>query len=137
MLEVLLLGALIETPGLGPGPVDCSFPGTGPGEKAIEVTLTAKPSLKDLPGLYRVEMAVNGGLRLPAAAQPIASTDGRDVLVRASEGGDIHYTVGIDDEGRAAINVLVEDRKGETPREATRTGRCRNFEGYIERWSMS
>ncbi len=135
MLEALLLGAVIETAGIGPKPLACSFPGAYPGERAIEVTLTPRPSLKDLPGLFRVEMALNGGLRLPAAAQPITTTEGRDVLVRAGQTAGIHYTLGIDLEGHAALNMLVDGAPGEASREATRTGHCRNHESYIERWS--
>ncbi len=135
MLEALLLGAVIETTGIGPKPLACSFPGAYPGEPAIEVTLTPRPSLKDLPGLFRVEMALTGGLRLPAAAQPITSTEGQDVLVRAGRAAGVHYTLGIDLEGHAAFNMLVHGSASEASREATRTGRCRNHERYIERWS--
>jgi hypothetical protein len=135
MLEAMLLGAFLETQGLGPRPVACSFPGTEAEERAIEIVLTPRPSLKDVPGLYRVEMAVNGGARLRAAAQPIATTDGRDVLVQARSGSKTHYTVGIDAEGRAALNVMIDERPEAEPREAMRTGHCRNHEAYIERWS--
>ncbi len=135
MLEALLLGAFLETQGLGPRPLACSFPGTEAEDRAIEIVVTPRPSLKDVLGLYRVEMAVNGGLRLKAAAQPIVTTDGQDVLVQARSGSTTHYTVGIDAQGRAALNVVIDERPEAEPREATRTGHCRNHERYIRRWS--
>lgn len=137
MVEALLLGALVETMGLGPRPLACSFPGERPDETAIEVEVTPRPSLKDIPGLYRVEMAVNGALRLPAAAQPITATKGQDVMIRAAQDRTTFYTVGIDAEGRAALNVMVTEDPDTEPREATRAGHCRNYRTLIERWSAN
>ena len=135
MLEALLLGALAETLSPGTSPVACSFPAATADEPAIELVLIARPSLKDLPGLHRVEMSVNGAIRLQANAQPIVTTEGQDVLVRATLGDTTHYTVGIDAEGRAALNVMVEDGADEAGQDTIRTGHCRNHERYIERWS--
>ena len=135
MVEALILGAMMETIGLGTRPMACTFPGTQVGEDAIEVVLTPRPSLKDLPGLYRVEMAVNGALRLPAAAQPITTTDQEDIMVRASDRPSRIYTVGVDAKGNAALNLLVRDDPNAAPHEAMRVGHCRNYQKALKKWS--
>lgn len=135
MFDALLLGAVLETTGLGQRPMACLFPGQRQGEAPIEVVLTPRPSLKDIPGLYRVEMALNGATYLKAAAQPIAATEGRDVMVRATEGERTIYTVGIDDAGRAALNVLVTSNAEASGFETNRAGHCRGYERYIKKWT--
>jgi hypothetical protein len=135
MVTAMILTTLIETLGLGPRPLACSFPGPSSREIPIEVVVRPKPSLKDIPGLYRAEMIVNEILRLPAAAQPIITTETRDVMIRAAEGEHTFYTVGFDDRGRAALNIMITSDPDTVPHEATRTGRCRDFERYIQRWS--
>ena len=96
MLVSLILTTLIESVTLAPRPISCSFPAETPGEKPIEIVMKARPSLKDLPGLYRVEMSVDKR-KLKAAAQPIVSTETRDVLVRANRNKTVYYAVGFDE----------------------------------------
>lgn len=136
MFSALLLGVFVDTAGIGQRPMSCLFPSQLQGEAPIEVVLTPRPSLKDIPGLYRVEMALNGVVRLKAAAQPIAATNGRDVMVRATQDETTIYTVGIDDMGRAALNVVQTGSADAATREATRTGHCREYERYIKRWTV-
>ncbi|MEM0947691.1 MAG: hypothetical protein AAGK37_09815 [Pseudomonadota bacterium] len=132
----LILLATLEATGLGGPEMHCSFPPHRPGDKAIEIVMQGRPSLKDLPGLYRVEMKINGN-GLQASAQPILGTEDRDVLVRAATGDTTFYAVGFDDKGAAALNV-VWAKTGENPEtQMTRTGHCRNFERYIHTWSTS
>ena len=132
----LVLLAMLEATGLGGREMHCTFPPDRQGDKPIEIVMQGRPSLKDLPGLYRVEMKINGnGIR--AAAQPILGTESRDVLVRAATGDTTFYAVGFDDKGAAALNV-VWAKAGENPEtQMTRTGYCRNFERYIHTWSTS
>lgn len=137
MFGALLLGALVDTIGVGGRPVACTFPGRTIEETSIEVVMTPKPSLKDLPGLYRVEMDVNGAFTLTAAAQPIRATDIQDVIVRGTRGDHTHFTLGFDANGQAALNIMVDDGPDQSPREATRAGQCRNYERAIQRWSIS
>ncbi|MEM9031423.1 MAG: hypothetical protein AAGB18_02160 [Pseudomonadota bacterium] len=136
MFAVLLLGAMVETHEMGIRPMACTFPGRTYNEETIEVVLTPKPSLKDLPGLYRVEMAVNGTFKMSASAQPITATDTRDVIVRASGDGTAIYTIGFDAGGNAAFNVMMAGEGNSDPLEATRAGYCQNYERALERWSM-
>ena len=136
MVSSLLVTALIETLTQGPVPLHCAFPARGPDERPIEIVMQARPSLKDLPGLYRVEMAIDG-TGYTASAQPIIGTSGRDVLVRAAEGETTFYAVGFDDNGAAAFNV-VHAAEGDLPeRQVTRRGVCQNYERYIQTWSTS
>lgn len=134
MLGALLLGAFVETVGMDGRPVACTFHGRNETEAPIEVVLTPRPSLKDVPGLYRVEMAVNGTFKLAASAQPIVATDTNDVIVSAKHGGDTRYTIGFDESGNAALNILITDDGPN--RDATWVGHCRNHERVIHRWSM-
>ena len=132
----LILLAMLETTAPGDREMHCTFPPDRPGDKAIEIVMQGRPSLKDLPGLYRVEMTINGN-GIKAAAQPILGTEGRDVLVRAAAGDTTFYAVGFDDKGAAALNV-VRTKEGQNPEtQLTRTGYCRNFERYIHTWSTS
>ncbi len=132
----LILLAMLETTGLGGREMSCTFPPDSPGDKPIEIVMQGKPSLKDLPGLYRVEMKINGN-GLPAAAQPILATEGRDVIVRAATGNTTFYAIGFDDSGAAALNVVWAEAGAVPETQMTRTGHCRNFERYIHTWSTS
>lgn len=134
MLWIAAITTLLESFGLGPQPVACSFPAIEGDATSIEVVMHPRPSLKDLPGLYRVEMAVNGQLRLPAAAQPITTTPGRDILVRGVMDASVFYTVGFDSNGAAALNVMWAETGEGPPREITRTGSCTNYERVIDKW---
>ncbi len=137
MITALIATALIETFTPGPKPMACTFPASAQNESPIELRLMARPSLKDSPGIYRVEFDVDNGLRLFGAAQPIASTAGRDIIVRAVQGKTRFYTVGIDDRGSAALNVQDTAMPRTTSPALTRTGSCRNFERYLDRWATS
>ncbi len=135
MLAGLIVTTLIESLALGPRPMTCAFPAAEPPEATIHVALRARPSLKDLPGLYRVELRVDDDDRLNGSAQPIASTDTPDILVRGSRGTSVHYAIGIDAEGRAALNIVWPETARRPERRITRTGRCRNHERYIRDWT--
>ncbi|MDU8941986.1 hypothetical protein [Ovoidimarina sediminis] len=134
MLTTLIVTALIDGFSIGPPSMACSFVSPEPGEPPVEIMMIGRPSLKDLPGLYRVEMDINGrGLK--GAAQPIIATEGRDVLVRARRGEDVFYAIGFDESGTAALNIVWGMAGEEPEKRATLTGKCRNHEKYIQVWS--
>ncbi len=137
MITALIATALIETFTPGPKPMACIFPASAQHERPIELRLTARPSLKDSPGLYRVEFDLGGSLRLFGAAQPMTATAGRDIIVRAVQDQTRFYTVGIDDQGAAALNVQDTASTAESARAQTRTGSCRNYQRYIDTWATS
>ena len=134
MLVSLIVTTFLESYSMAPGPMACTFPAMEPDQRPIEIEVSAQPSLKDLPGLYRVRMDVDGH-GLNAAAQPITGTKGRDVLVRASGLKGMLYAMGFDDNGAAALNVVKLAEAGEPEAEMSRTGNCRNYERYIQSWA--
>ncbi len=68
-------------------------------------------------------------------AQPIDRTADRDVLIRAETADSTFYTIGLRDDGRAALNLLRVDETSE--RRETRAGTCRDPEGFIDTWLTS
>ena len=134
MLTTLIVTALIDGFSIGPPTMACSFASAEPGKPPVEIALIGRPSLKDFPGLYRVEMDIDGR-GLNGAAQPIIATEGRDVLVRARRDEDVFYSIGFDESGAAALNIVwgMEDEGPE--QQITLIGSCRNFERYLQAWS--
>lgn len=109
--------------------IKCEFPAETVTEKAISITLEPRPSLKDQPGLFRVLMDLNhGAVSVRAAAQPITSTDDRDILVRGVTARRSIYTIGLREDGMAALNMKTKSA------DTTRVGACRNFETHFNRW---
>lgn len=135
MIKGVLLGAFFELSGGGAHPMACTFPAHDRGTKPLEIMVEAHPSLKDLPGLYQVGISLDGSRWLRAKAQPIGSTDGRDVMVRARQGASRFVTLGVDSLGRAALNISLSGEAGGLVPEFTRNGYCTNFERYINRWT--
>lgn len=134
MLTTLIVTALIDGFTIGPPLMACSFVGSEPGQEPVEIMMIGRPSLKDFPGLYRVEMDIDGrGFK--GAAQPIIATEGKDVLVRARRGEDIFYAIGFDESGTAALNIVWGLAGDEPEKRATLTGSCRNYERYLQVWS--
>lgn len=134
MLAAFIVTTLLETLGFGPQPLICRFPPPQIGHETIKFTAVERPSLKDIPGLFRVEVRVNDAITLPGAAQPITTTQLRDVMVRAVQGEATFYTLGFDDTGAAALNILWAEDTTQPTREITRIGRCRNHERHLDRW---
>ncbi|MEM9342678.1 MAG: hypothetical protein AAGA87_06500 [Pseudomonadota bacterium] len=134
MLVPLIVSSLIETLPVAPRPMTCMFTNIETAEDHVEITLRAQPSLKDVPGLYRVQMHVDGR-RLKAAAQPIAATDTEDVIVRANLGKETLYLLGVDSSGLAALNIVWRQVDDSPERRASFKGKCRSHERYIRQWA--
>ena len=112
--------------------IQCDFPGEHTAERTIQVRLEPRPSLKDQPELFRVIMEMNGVISLRGTAQPIRATKERDVMIRGLRGTDASYTLGLREDGQAAIHVRTA-RDGDDGA-LTRTGACEGYEAHIERW---
>lgn len=138
MLNTLILLMFVESFGaMQTEAISCDFPGLDVAERSIHVVLAPRPSLKDQPGLYRVMMEMNGQVTLRAAARPIHSTDDRDVLIRSVVGQRSVYSIGLRDDGKAALNMQTR-RSGETEIDkSTRIGECYGYERFINRWLPS
>lgn len=135
MLNALVLTVFVETVGMmGSDAIQCDFPGQNPAEKSIRVVLDPRPSLKDQPGLFRVMMDLNGRVSVKASAQPIQSTDDRDVLIRGITKRKSMYTIGLRDDGKAALNMQMRQAGAEDVSKSTRLGECRGHEAHLERW---
>ena len=135
MLNALILTVFVETfAPMGSTAIHCDFPGRDAAETSIHVTLDPQPSLKDQPGLYRVTMGLNGRMSLKASAQPIHSTEDRDILIRGITARKSMYTIGLRDDGVAALNMQTKRAGDDEVSKATRIGACRNFEAQLDRW---
>lgn len=128
MTKALIVSMIMEALASDTAAIKCEFPAESNTQKAISVTLEPRPSLKDQPGLFRVMMDLNGAVSVRAAAQPITSTDDRDVLVRGVTARKSIYTIGLREDGVAALNMKTKSA------DTTRVGACRNFETHFNRW---
>lgn len=137
MLNAFILFVLVETAAVGGTAINCDFPGESVAQKPIRVVLEPRPSLKDQPGLFRVVMQMNGRISLAGIAQPILTTDARDIMISGSEGQTSLYTVGLSDDGTAAFNVQTRRDDGGRVNRLTRIGACHGFESHINRWLPS
>ena len=96
--------------------------------------LEPKPSLKDQPGLFRVQMDLNGKVSVTASAQPILATEDRDIMIRGLSEKQAMYTIGFREDGRAALNMEMLRESDSKILTATRIGACRDFEAHLDRW---
>lgn len=123
----MALFALITAAALGGGEtIACTFT-AGTVAEPVAVTLEPVPSLKDRPGLYRVMLHL-GAHKLRANAQPIATTAEADVMIRAKAGAETYYTIGLRDDGAAAMHVAQAGAG------RTLTGLCQHQERWFPGW---
>ena len=137
MLNALITLVFVESAAMQSGAIQCEFPGKEGNEKPIHVVLEPNPSLKDRPGLYRVMMELDGRSPLRGLAQPIVATAGRDIMIRGLHGNTKMYTVGLQEDGTAALNLKSGSSRKELETKMTRLGECRGFEAYLNRWLPS
>ena len=133
MLETIALVAMLQSVQNQTEGIHCLFPADDGGGKTLQVVLDPMPSLKDQPGLYRVFMEIEGQVTLKAAAQPIATTEDRDVLFLARHGQDSVFTLGVQENGQAALS----QRTSQTSKAKTRLGVCAGAAQHINRWLPS
>lgn len=136
-ISALLVTAFIDAIGPEPRTVSCIFPATSPGDSPISVAVEARPSLMDASGRFRVRLHLSDEKEFGGLAQAIDRTDDRDVLIRARAAHDLVYTIGLRDDGMAALNmlrVLPETSEGRTE---TREGACRGFMAVLNSWLRS
>ncbi|MEM9970134.1 MAG: hypothetical protein AAF762_03400, partial [Pseudomonadota bacterium] len=132
-LETVLLVMTLQGLHAQPSGISCEFPSTGSGDHGIALWLDDRPSLKDQPGLYRVELRMDGDTRVLATAQPVTTTDARDALVVARPAETVVLTLGLRDDGKAALSL----RQGVDGKAETRIGTCRGHEQPLRRWLAS
>lgn len=99
---------------------------------SVHVSPTKGLALED--GLHAVEMVLNDAITLPASAGAITTTPGRDVMIRGRTDDAVFFTIGVDDAGYAALNMLWATPDTETPSQRTWTGHCQNYERHLRHW---
>ncbi|MEM6634933.1 MAG: hypothetical protein AAF667_03480 [Pseudomonadota bacterium] len=128
---VLLLaafGAVEAAP--APYPVECSFPQEQHGRAELRLELIPRPTGLEAGGPFPIEMRLQGTDAFTAVAQPITTTPGRDIMVRARVGSDTFLTVGLQEDGAAAFNVFKP--KEDPPQQTTLTGSCTNMQTLFD-----
>ena len=136
MLETIIVIAMLQSVEGLPKGIHCDFPAADTGGKPVRVVLDPMPSLKDRPGLYRVMMEIEGKLTLKVAVQPIPATDERAVLIRAKSPRQAIVTLGMRDDGMAALTMTTPGAET-TSEQSTRIGACRGADHHFNRWLSS
>ena len=136
-LGALAMSAFIEFLEPGPRMASCTFPATEPDQRAISVVVEARPSLMDVGERYRISLHLGNEREVAGLAQPIDRTDERDVLIRARASDQLIYTIGLRDDGRAALNLLRVSRAKDGGGTETRTGACHDFMALMNAWLRS
>ncbi len=133
LLIALLTGLFGDTPETDP--LICRFT---PADDAtpIELRVEDRKASAAAPGLYVVEIEVDKRLTLQGHAGAITTTPQRDVMIRGVVKSEIVYTLGVNEGGDAALNVLWLDTEGAVE-QVTHTGQCRNVATHIDRWVPS
>ncbi len=132
MLELMLVVTMLEGAQIEATGIECRFPQMSEEHRVIHLKLDPMPSLKDQPGLYRVMMNLNGKMKMKAQAQPIETTGHRDVLVLARSKSETIYTLGMRDDGSAALTMRRNDEVA-----PARIGSCRGHEALMNAWVPS
>lgn len=134
MTGALVVSLFLESFGLGPAQMACTFPDPEDNQTRITVKVEPLPSLKDGQDGYRVRMEFDGSLSVLAAAGPITTTSERDVMIRGVTEDETFYTLGLREDGAAALNLMWTRPRGEAPRQHTRIGACENHERHMQKW---
>ncbi len=131
MLAGALLTIMMGTTSLGASDrITCDFALIDSDRASLNVELRPKPSLRDKPGLFRLKMQVGTRSPVQATAQPIDTTEDRDVSVTAKGADDLFYALGVNQAGQAALNI----RMGGTTASETLFGNCRGITKHMDRW---
>ena len=137
-ISAFLVTAFIESFGPGPRILACTFPAPTDETQPISLAVEARPSLMDRVDRFRVMVQIDFDAENAVAglAQPIERTDDRDVLIRARAADETYYTIGLRDDGLAALNLLrtVGD---EAEHLETREGACRDYKAVLDDWLQS
>lgn len=115
----------------------CSFPGADGEAQAITLRVEEITHRSDGHTGHRVRMLFDGALEVVGAAGPITTTADRDVMLRGADGNMTFYTLGLREDGAAALNLMWTRPEDEPARQHTRVGHCENHERYLEEWLTS
>ncbi|MDA8586125.1 hypothetical protein N9L47_07590 [Rhodobacteraceae bacterium] len=130
MINAALLALTLGTTLGQPGDITCTFAAKDGSRAVLDVALRPTPSLRDLPGLYRLNMRVGTRDAMPATAQPNLGTKARDIALTAKSADNLIYALGFGQDGQAALNI----RLGGTGIDETLFGICQGATPYIDKW---
>ncbi len=130
LINTALLALTVGTTLGTPGDINCTFATQTDGRATLNVALRPTPSLRDLPGLFRVKMRVGTRPSVQATAQPNLNTKANDIALTARGSDDLIYALVLDQSGQAALNI----RLGGTTASETLFGTCLGAKPHIERW---
>ena len=137
-IPALIISMALDSFSPGPKMLACTFPAPDRASEAIRLRVEALPSLTDSSSKFRVRLHLDEVSQYRGLAGPIDRTDARDVLIRAEALDQTFYTIGVRDDGKAALNLLrVVKRDAQPVRQETRAGSCSDFGPYIDTWLTS
>jgi hypothetical protein len=131
-IGAFLVTAFIET--LSPEPLACTFPAPEPDRPPISLSVEARPSLMDRIDRFRVRVLLPKSGEIVGHARPIDRTADRDVLIRTRTAGKAFLTIGLRDDGSAALDFLRVTSSDGFERVETREGACRDYHDVLDRW---
>lgn len=134
-ISAFLVTAFIETFAPGPRMLACTFPAPTDAAQPISLAVEARPSLMDRVDRFRVSVQIDKDAENAVAglAQPIERTADRDILIRAQASDETYYTIGLRDDGLAALNLL-RTIGNEAEHLETREGACRDYKRVLDAW---
>ena len=109
----------------------CSFPpNAGDKGPTIAVSVTPTPSLRDLPGLYRVRLDVNQTLHLQGTVRRALNTELDAVVLKGASDRQFLYAIGLHRSGEAVLTIQAPV---DLP-PSTRPGRCIGHDKPMQHW---
>ncbi|MEL6168494.1 MAG: hypothetical protein AAFR35_07365 [Pseudomonadota bacterium] len=132
LLALLATGAIDSVALPVSGPLECRFQ---PESGAAPISLRVAPvPMQHATGLHGVEMTVDDKMTLQGVAGAITTTPQRDVMIRGMAERRVIYTLGVAENGDAALNVLWATTKESPLAQVTHIGRCHDAGDLIGRW---
>ena len=110
----------------------CSFPPNADDKgPTIAVSVTPMPSLRDLPGLYRVRLDVNRTLQMQGTVERVTKSDLDAVVLRGASDRQFHYAIGLHRSGEAVLSIQAPV---DLP-PASRPGHCIGHDKPMRHWT--
>lgn len=127
MFETAMVLALLGTAAItDDNEIHCDF--RGGGTDGVYIVLEPSPSLWDRPDQFRLRVTMNDRTML-AKARPIADTQDRDVMINTTGKRSRALSIGLREDGRAALNIRSQNAEPRTLR-----GACNGNLEVIDRW---
>ncbi len=115
----------------GEAAISCTFPPTksDPGP-AIVLGVTPTPSLRDLPGLFRVTLDFGGKHPMRGTVQQARASNHDAVILRGTSKQHFRYAIGLSRTGQAVLTIQAPANVAP----ASRQGLCIGHDKPMQRW---